>query len=54
MITGLIVPGFSVTLMEDEGPANVQTVLISPNVVRLSGTKVGEIKPASIRPDPLV
>ena len=54
MITGLIVPGFPVTRMEDEGPANVETVLISKYVVWLSGTEVGVIKAASIRPDPLV
>ena len=54
MITGLIIPGFSCALMEQKGPANVETVLISKDVVRLSGTKFGKIKSASIRPDPLI
>ena len=54
MITGLIVPGFSVTPMEYKGPANVETVLISEDVVWLSGTEFGVIEAGSIRPDPLI
>ena len=54
MITGLIVPGISVTTMEYKGPANVETVLISEDVVWLSGTEFGVIEAGSIRPDPLI
>ena len=54
MITGLVVPGVSRASMEYKGPANVQTVLISEDVVWLAGTEVGETKTTSVRPDPLV
>ena len=54
MITGLIVPGISVTTMEYKGPADVQTVLISEDVVWLSRTEFGVIEAGSIRPDPLI
>ena len=54
MITGLIVPGISVTPMEYKGPADVQTVLISEDVVWLSRTEFGVTETGSIRPDPLI
>ena len=54
MITGLIIPGFSCAPRGRPGSANIETVLISKDVVRLSGAIFGKIKLASIRPKPLI